>query len=157
MKLSRILQRFVPFIAALALGLAAVLFLKNDPQPPSAPSAKNEHAGVGSGHGYDFKAPVAPPVAEAPRTLTQPLKITSKPKAAYTDIARAEEVQGTVRLKVTLLANGEVGSVTVVNSLPRGLTEQAIAAARKIRFEPAMVNGVAVSKTITIDYSFTIY
>jgi TonB family protein len=60
-------------------------------------------------------------------------------------------------LKVTLLASGQVGSITPVTRLPHGLTEQAIAAARMLRFEPAKINGVPVAKTITIDYSFTIY
>jgi TonB family protein len=83
-------------------------------------------------------------------------QIISKPPARYTDTARANHVEGNVRLKVTLLDNGEVGSISVVAGLPDGLTEQAIAAARQIRFRPATWDGVPVSKVITIDYSFDI-
>ena len=89
--------------------------------------------------------------------MTSPLRIISKPRATYTDAARTNAVTGSVLLKVTLLASGQVGSITPVKRLPHGLTEQAIAAARQIRFEPKKVNGVPVSSIITLDYGFTIY
>ena len=108
--------------------------------------------GDGSGSGGSGRPPAA-----AVAKVTSPLKIISKPQAKYTDAGRTNNVQGSVRLKVTLLASGQVGLITPVTRLPHGLTEQAIAAARLLRFEPAKINGVPVSKTITIDYSFTIY
>jgi outer membrane biosynthesis protein TonB len=37
------------------------------------------------------------------------------------------------------------------------LTEQAIAAARQIKFEPKKVNGSPVSVTMTFQYGFNIY
>ena len=40
--------------------------------------------------------------------------------------------------------------------MPNGLTEQAIAAARNIRFEPAKKNGVAYTVTQQIQYTFTL-
>lgn len=92
--------------------------------------------------------PVAPPVG---------LKIISKPRPAYTDAARQNQVTGVVRLRVTFLASGQVGSVAPVSGLSYGLTEQAIAAAKQIRFEPAKVNGVAQTVTKQIEYSFSIY
>jgi len=121
-------------------------------------------SGSGSGGGYgdgngdgSGRGGSGPPPGLAVAKVTSPLKIISKPQAKYTDAGRTNNVQGSVRLKVTLLASGQVGSITPVTRLPHGLTEQAIAAARMLRFEPAKVNGVPVSKTITIDYSFTIY
>jgi TonB family protein len=75
----------------------------------------------------------------------------------YTDEARENNVQGAVRLKITLLASGQVGNITPVTELPDGLTEQAIAAAKRIRFEPKTVNGVPVSVVINREYTFTIY
>ena len=89
--------------------------------------------------------------------MTTPYKITFQPKATYTDTARSNNVQGAVRLKITLLASGQVGSIVPVTRLPDGLTEKAIAAARQIRFEPKMVNGVPVSVVVTREYTFTIY
>ena len=105
--------------------------------------------GDGTGDGGN-----APPAAMA---ITSPLKVLSKPKAQYTDAARTNNVQGTVRLKITLLANGNVGSITPLNSLPYGLTDQAIAAARQIKFEPRKVNGIAQPSIVTFEYGFSIY
>ena len=62
-----------------------------------------------------------------------------------------------VMLKIVLLASGQVGSITPIKGLPHGLTEQAIAAARQIRFEPKKINGVPVSTTVTFQYGFNIY
>lgn len=89
--------------------------------------------------------------------VTQAVKIISKPRASYTDLARQNVVQGKVVLRVTFLASGEIGPISVVSGLPNGLTEQAIAAARSIKFEPAKAGGVAVSRTKTIEYTFAIF
>ena len=124
-------------------------------------SGSGSGAGSGDGDGYGDGSGagrggigVPPP---RPVGVTSPFKILSKPQARYNDAARTNGVQGSVRLKVTLLASGQVGSITPVTRLPHGLTEQAIAAARLIRFEPAKVNGVPVSKIVTLEYSFSIY
>ncbi len=85
------------------------------------------------------------------------LRIIVKPRARYTDVARQGEVQGTVRLKVTFLASGGIGSVLPVSELPYGLTEQAVIAAKKIVFIPAEKNNTRVTVTKTVEYSFSIY
>jgi TonB family protein len=108
--------------------------------------------GTGPGGRGSLGAPPPKPVG-----VTSPVKILSKPQAKYNDAGRTNGVQGSVRLKVTLLASGEVGTITPVTRLPHGLTEQAIAAARQLKFEPKKVNGVPVSTIVTIDYSFSIY
>jgi TonB family protein len=64
--------------------------------------------------------------------------------------------QGKITLRVTLLANGGIGSIEVVRPL-EGLNEQAIAAAKKIVFLPKRVNGVNVSVTKLLEYGFSIY
>lgn len=109
--------------------------------------------GIGDGDGPGTGGRV-PPVIKG---VTTPFRIISKPKATYTDAARVNQVQGTVTLRVTLNANGSVGSITPVSGLGYGLTEQAIAAARRIQFEPQKENGVAKTVVKTIQYSFTIY
>jgi TonB family protein len=111
-------------------------------------SGSGSGLGSGGGSGNDSFVPV---------DETGKLTIKSKPAAKYTDAARENNIEGSVRLKVTLLPSGEVGSISVVNGLPDGLTEQAIAAARKIKFEPKRIDGRPVSTTVTIDYSFDIY
>ena len=95
--------------------------------------------------------------APPPSLVSSPLKITSKPRAEYTDEARTDDVQGTDRLKIELMADGHIGNITPLNQLPDGLTEQAIAAARRIKFEPRKVNGIPQSSVLTFEYSFTIY
>lgn len=110
--------------------------------------------GIGDGDGGGTGGNVPPPARVG---VTQGLKIISKPRAGYTDAARQNNVTGTVTLKITFLANGSIGSITPVSGLGYGLTEQAIAAARRIVFEPAKVNGVAQTTSKTFAYSFSIY
>ncbi len=108
--------------------------------------------GNGTGSGDD-----GPPPPPKPVGVTQAWRLISKPRPGYTDAARQANVQGTVILRVTFLASGQVGSISTVKGLSSGLTEQAIAAARSIRFEPAKVNGVAQTTVKQIEYSFSIY
>jgi periplasmic protein TonB len=112
-------------------------------------------SGVGTGNGSGSGGGGEPPAP--PARVTQALKILVKQKPAYTDAARTNNVQGTVTLRVTFLASGGIGSITTVKGLPHGLTEQAIAVARNIRFEPEMVNGQPRTTTRPVSYSFTIY
>jgi len=111
--------------------------------------------GIGDGEGPGTGGTKPPPAARA--GVTQGLKIISKPRAGYTDSARQNNVTGKVVLRITFLANGSIGSITPVSGLGYGLTEQAIAAARRIVFEPAKVNGVSQTTTKTFEYGFSIY
>lgn len=92
-----------------------------------------------------------------PGGVTQAMKIISKPRAIYTDAARRNLIAGTVTLRVTFMANGSIGNIVVVGGLADGLTEQAIAAARSIQFEPAKRNGVPTTVTKQVQYTFTLY
>jgi len=94
----------------------------------------------------------------------QNIKILSKPRPSYTDKARKRNVSGWVRLRVTFEANGEIGDVVYVaesskkKKLTRdGLVTQAIAAARKIKFEPATKVGQPITVTKLIEYNFNLY
>jgi TonB family protein len=111
--------------------------------------------GGGIGDGDRGGIPGGPPPSV--KKVTTAMVITSKPRPNYTDEARTNNVQGTVRLRVTFLASGQIGSVSPVTTLPHGLTEQAIAAARNIRFEPMKVNGVPQNVTKQVEYTFSIY
>lgn len=96
-------------------------------------------------------------MSKTSKIATTGLRILSKPKANYTELARKNNTQGIVLLRVTFLADGKIGSIIPVYTLPEGLTEQAIAAARGITFEPKFVNGKAVSVTKQVQYGFSIY
>ncbi len=108
--------------------------------------------GDGNGDGDGLGQP--PPKVAA---VTSPLKIISKPRGAYTDAARQNAAQGTVTLKITFLASGQIGSISTVSGMSYGLTESAIAAARQIRFEPQKINGIPQTVTKTFQYNFTLY
>jgi len=86
-----------------------------------------------------------------------PYMVILQPRAKYTEIARHADTQGAVRLKITIQANGAVGSIVPVTTLRNGLTEMAIAAARSIVFLPKRVNGIPVDVVLTREYTFTIY
>ncbi len=114
--------------------------------------------GDGKGDGDNNRTPPdvkIPPVKPAGPTVG--VKIIAKPRANYTDAARQNQVQGKVVLRVTFSANGSIGAISVISGLGNGLTEQAIAAARGIKFEPAQKAGQAVSVTKPVEYTFTIY
>ena len=115
--------------------------------------------GIGNGNGNgtgDGSGETGPPPPSRPKVTTN-LSITAKPKATYTDAARQNNVQGSVLLRVTFLGNGSIGSISPVKGLPYGLTEQAIAAARRIQFEPKKVDGVGQTVVKQVEYSFTMY
>lgn len=83
--------------------------------------------------------------------------ITYKERAKYTEEARQQRIEGTVLLSLVLGADGRVYDIRVVRHLPAGLTEEAILAAQKIRFNPAVRDGRAVSVRMHLEYNFTLY
>lgn len=88
--------------------------------------------------------------------VNRKLTITYQEKAKYTDEARKNEVQGTVVLDVMFSYDGSITSIQVVRGLPNGLTESAIEAAQKIKFEPAIKNGEPVSTRGNLEFSFNL-
>lgn len=113
--------------------------------------------GDGRGDGRGRNTATAEPPPPKPAGPSKPLQITFKPKPRYTDAARQNNIQGSVTVRVTFLSSGQIGSVTPVSSLGYGLTEQAIAAAKQMRFEPQLRNGVPQTVIKSVQFSFTIY
>ncbi|HEY0006442.1 MAG TPA: TonB family protein [Pyrinomonadaceae bacterium] len=91
------------------------------------------------------------------KDVSQKARILSKPEPQYTEEARKNQVSGTVVLRAVFASNGSVTNIRAVSSLPYGLTEKAISAARMIKFMPAMKDGRAVSQYIQIEYNFNLY
>jgi TonB family protein len=91
------------------------------------------------------------------REVTQQPVITRRPPPGVTDEALRNRVHGIVRLRAVLAKDGKVKDIRVIKGLPDGLTEKAIAAARKIKFRPARKDGRAVSMWITLEYKFAGY
>lgn len=113
--------------------------------------------GTGGGKGSGNQGNPPTPKKPEPTGPSSAIRFISKPQPKYTDAARQNNVQGQVVLRITFLANGQIGSISPVRGLSYGLTEQAIAAARQIRFEPRKVNGQPQSVTMSVQYTFTIY
>lgn len=106
---------------------------------------------------------IGPP--EDSKSEITPLKITKRVKPAFTDRAREMRLGGYLRLKVTFLSNGKIGNVTYIKADPpnaerenkllqSGMIDQAIEAAKKIKFKPAMKNGIPISVLKTVQYDF---
>lgn len=89
--------------------------------------------------------------------VDQRARLLSKPEPQYTEEARRNQVSGTVLLRAVFASSGEVISVRALNTLPFGLTEKAIAAARQIKFVPAMKDGRPVSVFMQLEYNFNLY
>lgn len=83
--------------------------------------------------------------------------ITAKPRARYTDAARMNDEQGKVKIAVELGADGEIKFIFPFDTLRFGLTEEAIAAAKQVKFEPAVKDGKNVSTIAILVYQFTLY
>ena len=73
----------------------------------------------------------------------------------YPRLARLRGTQGIVILEVTVDRQGEVSDVSVLRST-EALDEAAIAAVRRWRYEPTVVNGMPVSAIFTESVRFQI-
>ncbi len=147
-------KRLIPFSTAIVLGIGAVSLFPNN--------HSDELSATEGGQGPGFAAcnrenPEILTLKESVDSPNKPLKILAQPKPKYTDEGRLQNVNGIVRLRVEFLSTGEIGGIQVIDSLPSGLTEQAIGAARLIRFEPQTENGKPVNASRTVEYRFTIY
>jgi protein TonB len=89
--------------------------------------------------------------------VEQRARVLFKPEPQYTEDARRNQIQGTVMLRVVFASNGDVVQIRAVRTLPFGLTERAIAAARQIKFVPAVRRGQPVSVFMQLEYNFNLY
>jgi TonB family protein len=94
-------------------------------------------------------------LSSKPQDRVRP-KILYKEQAEYTQKARDRGIEGKVILAVVFQADGKITGIKVIQGLPDGLTEKAIEAAQKIRFEPAMKAGVPVNVRGKVDYKFSL-
>jgi TonB family protein len=117
------------------------------PQPKPATPAANEAT----------SPPPAPKQVFSPREATRKAVVVVRPEPQYTEAARRNAVSGTVVLKGVFSSSGMVTHIRPVVSLPFGLTEKAMDAARIMKFIPAIKDGKYVSQYIQIEYNFNLY
>jgi TonB family protein len=91
------------------------------------------------------------------KEVTTKVRVLIKPEPMYTEAARQSQTTGTVVLRGVLTSTGHVTKLRAVSVLPYGLTEQAIEAARNIKFIPATKDGRNVSMHIQLEYNFNLY
>ena len=76
-------------------------------------------------------------------------------EAAYTDDARAKNIEGKVVLSITVGTDGVVRDVEVTTPLYPSLDQSAIAAARTWRFEPYLKDGQPTAKQMSVEVYFS--
>lgn len=102
-----------------------------------------------------FKKPNGGPISDD--KFDSDLKITTKPRAPYTQDARMNSEVGKVEVMVEFRADGKIGFVIPVRKLRFGLTDNATKAAQGIRFDPAIKDGKPVPVIRMISYGFSLY
>jgi TonB family protein len=138
-----LISRQVCAVALIALFVFA-------PNPPASSMAQSEDP--------EYKKPApTPPLAIQGGSLSLRPKIIYREKAKYTVEAHDNITHGVVALNVVFRSDGSISDIKVVKGLPYGLTERAIDAARKVRFEPAIKNGQPVHVRGDLEFAFHLY
>ncbi len=83
-----------------------------------------------------------------------PPRVISRIEPVYTSGARTARVSGDVILSVEVDASGNVGRVKAVKEMGFGLTNEAISAVRKWKFQPATRDGRPVAQEMVITVHF---
>jgi len=132
-----LLKRVLPFLLTLIAGISLTSLL------PSSDTTllvvKDSYSACGHNSRYSSDAP---------------LQITFKPETQATEEALRRNISGTVELSMVLHKNGSISDVSVVRGLPYGLNEEAIKAARGIKFIPAIVCDVTVDTIQYVEFDF---
>jgi len=92
-------------------------------------------------------------------SLAQPLNGLSlhallKNQIRYPSTAYENQIQGEVKVKVTVEANGKVSGISVVETPDSKLSEAVVTKIRNIVFKPAMQNGYPVKQSLIVPVSF---
>jgi TonB family protein len=116
----------------------------------SASGESGADIGPGNGRGGDMNPDGS---ARSVDSRPQPL---SHPRPNYTEEARRNKVEGNVRVRALVGADGSVKQVRVVAGLPDGLNEEVVQAVKKVRFKPAIKNGQPVAYWVPLDVEFNL-
>jgi TonB family protein len=93
--------------------------------------------------------------SEGDKNVNKP-KITEKPDPVYPEKYRAEKLKGKVEVGVMFYKDGTLKIIRVSSVMPKEFDQSAIAAAEKIKFEPAVhkksKNPVGQAMTVVYDF-----
>ena len=145
-----------------------VAIIKEEPPPPPGPVG-GVVGGVtggtvgGAGNslvGLIAAPPPPPPPPPPPERIrvggsVQSAKLASQPKPVYPQLARQARIQGTVKLEADISKDGTIENLKVISGHPL-LIQAALDAVKQWRYQPTLLNGVAVEVVTTIDVNFTL-
>jgi len=100
-------------------------------------------------------APATQPEAAAPAaTGLVPPKLIAEVTAQYPEAARAQRLEASVLVQLTIDATGQVTDAQVIEPVGNGFDEAATEAALRLRFEPARKDGAPIPARIRYPYVF---
>jgi protein TonB len=104
--------------------------------------------------------PPPPKPVETPHRINvggnvQAARAISRPNPVYPQLARQARIQGVVRLEAVIDESGKITDLKVISGHPL-LVQSALDAVRQWRYQPTVLNNVAVQVATTIDVNFTL-
>ena len=121
---------------------------------PSLPARAAGPAPTATNTSTTRKLETLAPVTERCAEPVVRAKRKGGPQPAYTTQARQAEIEGVVKIEVTLDESGRVTAARVAGGLGYGLDEAAIAAAKKWTFDPATKCGKAIGGGASLPFRF---
>ncbi len=113
--------------------------------------------------GFDAVSQAKPPITQSNQNVppdksqdSASILILTKPFAGYTDAARNNLTSGVIRLRVTFEKTGRISKIGIISGLVNGLNRSAFFAALRIKFIPLETDGVPVTVTKPVEYSFNV-
>jgi hypothetical protein len=92
-----------------------------------------------------------------PSIDTTKLQIISQPAPSFTQSARINNEQGTVRIRVTFTEFGQITKIVGIRSLNFGLYRNAVFAALRMKYLPQETDKIPVTVSKIIEYRFSFY
>lgn len=127
-----------------------------EPPEPSPPSVEEVVATLEvADRGAQSPRPDPAAARAARRGIDRGAEVVNIPSPRYPASCRRRGQEGLVRLEVEVLADGSVGTITILTraEYPK-LNRAAVDAVGKAHFRPALANGVPVSATIIVPIRF---
>lgn len=144
---------------------AIILPSRTEPEAPTSAFTAGPPGAVPWGGGNGLPGGFAAPPPETPKPpraarltvggVVEAARLIYEVRPEYPGLARAARVQGTVRLEAVIDKHGSVESLHVLSGPPL-LISSAIQAVARWRYEPTLLNGVAVEVSTEIDVHFTL-
>lgn len=145
------LKRFVPFLLTLVVGVGLGSLFQHA-GPRGAYTTRHCNARTSEHNKIVYRTETA---LQSAHDYSVPLDIIYQPPIRMTEAALRHQTSGVVQLLVEYGANGHARVLKRIETLPDGLTEEAVRVAEETHFRPEWVDGVPVSVTRMQSYYFS--